>query len=65
MQLSDIKLPAFFTLAAMQERFLAVPETKLQKQKRKKATTKRKKKQTGLVAEIAALAAKLQSEEVK
>ena len=59
MRLSDIKLPEFFTLAAMADRFNMPKGTKAKKKSSPKQS--RKKKQT-LVDEIAALAAKLQQQ---
>jgi len=59
MQLKDIQLPEFFTIASMKERFTfeAVRKTSLQKKSKK-----RKSKKKSLVEQIAALAAKLQEE---
>jgi hypothetical protein len=58
-KLTDIKLPEFFTLAAMADRFNVVKARKAKKKSTPKQS--RKKKQT-LVDEIAALAAKLQQQ---
>jgi len=59
MQLKDIKLPEFFTIAAMKERFdiISAKKTTLQKKSRKK-----RQKKKSLVEQIAELAAKLQEE---
>jgi len=58
-KLTDIKLPEFFTLAAMADRFNMPKGAKAKKKSAPKRS--RQKKQT-LVDEIAALAAKLQQE---
>ena len=63
MKLTDIKLPKFFSLAEMADRFkFGVEGTTVRKQQKKSAPKRSRQKKQTLVDEIAALAAKLQQE---